>query len=249
MNLKKRRFFLILPLLAIIIFCVGMNIMNSNKSSVSLSDKQDDDIPDIPMPNWKIQIITGISDGNGTFWNYLMDDAEPYIEHGVMMIPFEAFAEAFGYEETAGLQSCVIKNGTPFISLRDVSEKFGLNTDWWYSDLHETDFVWITDRALLEETDYHPDDNYDSETEELDDYIVHEYTLKTDGRTYRNITLHDTYDKVIESYGLPTRIFHANNKICYDFHVFPDGNTDESLYFSFEDGIVERISIVTILEN
>gem|GEM_PF-1059375 len=40
MNLKKRRFIIILPLLAIIILCVGMNIniMNSNKSSVSLSE-------------------------------------------------------------------------------------------------------------------------------------------------------------------------------------------------------------------
>jgi hypothetical protein len=230
---------------------------NMPNGDISIGDIHDGDLddsyqPDVPKPDWKIQIITVISDEFGAVWNYLMSDAEPYIEDEVMMIPFGAFAEAFGYEKD-GSQNLVIKNGSSFISLHDVAEKYGLNTDWWHSDFHEANFVWIADCALLEENDYQQDDNYELEREERYDHILHEYTLKADGRTYRNVMLHDTYDKVIEMYGLPTRIFYSSNEsiiyaVNYDFRVFPDGNTDTYLYFSFEDGVVESMRIVIIEE-
>jgi hypothetical protein len=144
-------------------------------------------------------------------------------------------------------QSPIIKNSSTFIPLRYVAEFFGLNVDW-YKNKFGSHFIWVAGCALLKEIDFEPNNSFEfiKEDEYADDAYI--YELKKNAQTIRGAKINDSYEMIIEVYGIPDKIFYLKNSetissIVYSFRANPEANTSKYLAFDFTNGLADKVTL------
>ena len=140
-------------------------------------------------------------------------------------------------------KTLAIRNGEVFVPLRYVAEYFGYHVYWQVntSDTDKRIFVWVSELALLEESDVFPDENYTV----IGDINFSYCLLNDDGATSRGVQLGDTYEKIIEQYGIPHgKEFNGQHDILYYSTIRrPYRIEGTTLAFYLYDGIAEEIYI------
>ena len=143
-------------------------------------------------------------------------------------------------------QCPVIKNSSTFIPLRYVAEYFGLNVDW-YKNKFGNHFIWVSVYALLKEIDFEPDDSF--EFVKKDEYVedAYIYELKTNAQTIRGAKINDSYERIIELYELPDKVYYSKDgtldSIVYSFRMNPEIGTSKYLAFYFKNGLVDKVML------
>lgn len=142
------------------------------------------------------------------------------------------------------LQPPVIRDNRTFIPVRYVSEFFGLEVAWKQSLNNAEHYIWLSEVDLLDDSDVKINDNYFAHyVEEIEEDI---YYLKDTGQTNRGIRINDSYEQVVERYGLPHGKDYRDGSLYAIYYYppsYPDKGAPYFLRIDLKDNIVTRVGI------